>query len=49
MCGRLSAVKNASQSVIFRGYLKATCLNAGICFSYSAYFQKFDFSFGTPS
>jgi hypothetical protein len=32
MFGRLPAVKNASQSVICRGYFEATCLNAGIFF-----------------
>ena len=32
MFGQLSAVKNASQSVICRGYFEATCLNAGIFF-----------------
>jgi hypothetical protein len=30
MFGRLPAVKNASQSVICRGYFEAACLNAGI-------------------
>jgi hypothetical protein len=32
MSGRLPAVKNASQSVICRGYFKAACLNADIFF-----------------
>jgi hypothetical protein len=32
MSGRLPAVKNASQSVICRGYFEAACLNAGIFF-----------------
>ena len=32
MFGRLSAVKNASQSVICRGYFETTCLNASIFF-----------------
>jgi hypothetical protein len=30
MSSWLPAVKNASQSVICRGYFEATCLNAGI-------------------
>ena len=32
MSGRLPAVKNAFQSVIYRGYSEATCLNAVIFF-----------------
>ena len=48
MFGRLPAVKNASQSVIWRGYFEVACLNANI-FSLIGPFQKLDFSSGTSS
>jgi hypothetical protein len=43
MFGRLPAVKNASQSVICRGYFKAACLNPGIFFPNRPIFENLIF------